>query len=938
MTQRHHEARRRRVTVCGKTPVRRLLPALVGAALAPLVWLPAAADSGHGADTMLGNVLNPGGSLAGRAKDPDGLGEAENSRTPSGFLNARPWLVREPTRSESGWLYRSAVEVGGLRVGGDRKAARFGEYKSLESGLYLTHVQFEAERPDDAMYVDALAGGLGRDDQFAGVTFGRYNAWRVNVFYHETNHLHTSTYRNLWHGTGTGTLTLVDLPAGPVAPATAATTDIAIGDAALATPYSSLSVLRQKGGLRLDATLGEHWKAFAAFTSERRKGARPFGLVMGAGGGTGGVEFPESIDYDTHEVSAGAQWHRGHTSLNLLASASLFRNNIDTMTVDNPMFVAAANGIASFPRARFDLYPDNELYNVKAEFAHAMPGLARARFTAVVSLASSRQNDALIPSTEYAGAAVNAVAGGAWDTLDSLSRRTAGARIDTRLIDLGAAFAPAPGLDVKAKLRRYATSNDTEYWACNPLTGQWGRLINDGSGASFSVPNATVGNNPAGTPATAYDAAMCDRAALQALGLVPSAGNTVIGSVPVEYTQTNASVAADWRVAGGHNVSVAVERETYDREHRERDETWENKVKLGYVNRALPGGTLRASVEHARRRGSTYVADPYGEFRSESFGPKPTAPATNVTSWIHINDLHRKFDLADRDQSLLNLRFNHAVRADMDLAFAAQLKSQDFSHSQYGRTGRNTQHSANVDVNWQPSAETSAYASLAYQGGRMKQRGVHQNACVLGSTYYLYSDGSMNTTGTLTAAQVAAGVTVVGNSGVVTADNFLGLCGSASPTSPLFPTSRAFTTTQRDRSTSFAIGGAHDFGKLRADANYVITRGRTAIGYSYNPEALGLATSGGATAAQQTMLALIGSGFPDLRYEQQVIDASLIVPLKPGVKLRVLLRHEIGKIRDWHYDGVADNPTPAANQQTYLDTGPRDYDATAVGVFLQFQW
>lgn len=937
MTQLHGGSRRGGVRMRAR-PALRVLPALVGAALAQMAWLPAHADSGHGADTVLGNALNLRGSLVGREKDPDGLGEAENSRNPSGLLNARPWLVREPVRSESGWLLRSAVEVGGLRVGGDRDAARFGEYKSLESGLYLTHAQLEAERPADALYVDARVGGLGRDDQFAGVTLGRYNAWRVNAFYNETNHLHTSTYRNLWRGTGTGTLTLVDLPAGPAAPATAATTDVAIGQAALATPYSSLSVLRQKGGLRLDATLSDHWKAFATFTSERREGARPFALVMGAGGGTGGVEIPESIDYDTHEVAAGAQWHRGNTSVNLLASASLFRNNVDTMTVDNPMFLAPANGIAGFPRATFDLYPDNELYNLKAEIAHAMPELARARFTAVLSASSSRQNDALIPSTAYAGATVNGVAGGAWDTLDSLSRRSAGARIDTNLIDLGAAFAPAAGLDVKAKLRRYATRNDTEYWACNPLTGQWGRLTNDGSGASFSVPNATAGNNPAGTPATAFDAAMCDRTALQALGLVPSAGNTVIGSVPFEYTQTNASLGADYRFARAHNVSVAIERETFDRENRERDETWEDKVKLGYVNRALPGGTLRASLEHARRRGSAYVANPYGEYQSKSFGPTPTAPTTNVTSWIHVNDLHRKFDLADRDQSVLNLRFNHALRPDMDLAFATQLKSQDYSHAAYGRTGRQTQHSANVDVNWQPSVETSAYASLAFQAGRMKQQGLQQNACVLGSTYYLYSDGSINAVGTLTPAQEAAGITVVGNSGVVTGANFLDLCGGASPTSPLYPTSRSFTTTQRDRSTSLAIGGAHDFGRLRADANYVISRGRTGIGYGFNPAALGLAASGGATPAQLTTLGLIGTRFPDLRYEQQVLDASLLVPLKAGVKLRLLLRHEIGEIRDWHYDGVAANPTPAVNQQTYLDSGPADYEVTAVGVFVQVEW
>ena len=109
---------------------------------------------------------------------------------------------------------------------------------------------------------------------------------------------------------------------------TAASTDIAIGNAALATPHSNLNVLRKKGGLRLDLTLATDWKAFAAFSSEQRSGARPFGLVSAGGGGTGGIDIPETVDYDTHDVLAGVQWSNTRTSVNAQVSASLFRNNV----------------------------------------------------------------------------------------------------------------------------------------------------------------------------------------------------------------------------------------------------------------------------------------------------------------------------------------------------------------------------------------------------------------------------------------------------------------------------------------------------------------------------------------------------------------------------------------------------------------------------------
>jgi hypothetical protein len=910
---------------------------LIAAALGQWAGAPAFADSGTGVDTVLGNAMNPAGVDTTRARDPEGKGETAHSRSPTGLLNQEPWALRPPT-AVGGWLLRGQAEAGLLSVSGDRTAARFGEYKSLKNGLYLNNLQLEAEKPDASLYIDVLAGGLGRDDQYLGVTAGQYNSWRLKTHYNETEHLFTSTYRNLWSGTGTQRLTLNNLPAGPLAPATAASTDIAIGNAALATPYSNLSVSRRKGGLRLDLTLPADWTLFASFGSEQRKGARPFGLVSAGGGGTGGIEIPETIDYDTHDVALGLQWASARTSLNLQASASMFRNNAGTMTVDNPMSLAAANGVARFPQAVYDLYPDNDFFNLKAELAHSMPELWRARFTGVLSASSSRQNDALIPSTPYTGLTVNGIAGGAWDTTASLSKTHSGAQIDSKLADLGLSLSPSNALQIKGKWRHYATSNDTEYWACNPITGQWGRVINDGSAAVFAVPNATVGNNPSGTAATAYDTAKCNMAAVQALKLAPSAGNVNIRNTPYDHTQDNLSFGADWQLARGQNLNLALERESTDRSHRERATTDEDRIKLGYVLRSLDNGSLRVSLEQARRRGTTYVADPYDEFYSASMGPLPTAAGTNMTSWIHINDLHRKFDLADRDQSTLNVRFNHALRPDVDLALHAQIKRQDYPGVAYGRNGLQRQNSLGVDLNWQPSPESQVYGYASQQASRMAQTGVQQNACVLGSTYYVYSDGSVNATGTLTPAQVAAGITVVGNSGAVTSANFLALCGTASATSPLYTASRGWTATQTDRSVSAGLGGRHDFGKVRAEANYNLTRGRTGVAYTYNAAALGLVTSGAATPAQNTALGLIGNGMTDLIVRTDTLDASLVVPFSKSLAMRVLLRQERGRIKDWHYDGVDANPTPAANQQTYLDAGPQNYKVTVLGVMLQLGW
>jgi hypothetical protein len=917
-------------------PRRKILACCVSLACAAMAMQQAHADSANGVDTIIGNAFNTG--YAGGQRDAEAM---PSKHTPTGQLYGVPYARDEAVPgATSGW-----VEIGILSSGADNKAALFRKYKDPNGGLYLNSFGMESES-DNARFLEITGGGVGNDDQFYSLSVGRYNDWKVKAFYNETPHVFTSTYRNLWSGTGTGYLTLnPPLVAGPVAPATAASTDIAIGNAALATPYSELSITRKKGGVRADMNLQDNWKVFASASNEKRQGARPFGLVSAGGGGTGGVEIPESIDYDTRDFLAGLQFADGLNSANLQASASLFRNNVGAMSVENPMFLAAANGIAAggFPRAVYDLYPSNQYYNVKGEYARELPDLLRGRFTGVASISQSKQDDNLIPSTPYAGAAVNGVTGGSWDTVASLSQTSANLKVDIKQAELGLSLKPVDDLDVKGKVRYYETQTNSNYSACNPLTGQYGRLTNDGSGAAMVGALQTNGTALTAGQTTALNAFMaangCNEAALAsylvANGLVPAAGNNNIRSVPYAYKQMNYTLGADYQLSNANSINATYERETLNRQHRERAETWEDKIKLGYVNRGLEEGTLRLSYENDRLRGTTYISDPYDPFYSAALG-SPNTGNLAMTSWIHVNSLHRKFDLADRDQNILNARFNYMVRPDLDAGVSLQLKNAKYPDAAYGLDGRNKQeqNSLNLDLTWQPSAQMTVSGFYAYQDGKSEQNGIQQNACVVGTTYNFWSDGSVSTVAQ-TAAQAAAGVTLV-NSTTVTSANFLASCGTASATSPLYTTSRSWNVAQKNKSDTIGLGFKFDFSNQTAlDVNYTYTNNRTQIGYSYNPYALGILTSGAPTAAQLTTLGLIGNGYSDLVLKQNVLDASVLVPFTRVSSVRVIGRIEIGSIQDWHYDGVAANPTPGTNQQTYLDSGPQNYRAYVVGVMYQ---
>ena len=174
--------------VTGKATIRprlKLLVLIVSLTVVPFAAFNARADSGNGVDTSLGNALNPAGTSSAKEKDPNGLGIQEFSRNPSGFLVTRPNLPTVPGKNESGWLTSGAIEIGGLTVSGDRHEAKFLEYKDLRNGGYVNNVDAQMENPESAYFVDALGGAVGRQDQYYGFSFGRYNDWKVKSFYKE---------------------------------------------------------------------------------------------------------------------------------------------------------------------------------------------------------------------------------------------------------------------------------------------------------------------------------------------------------------------------------------------------------------------------------------------------------------------------------------------------------------------------------------------------------------------------------------------------------------------------------------------------------------------------------------------------------------------------------------------------------------------------------
>ena len=836
----------------------------IASCLAAGAWLaaaPASADSGVVATGTVGEGLNPVMPLGSAERDPAGLSPYRSpaSRSPNGQLYEVPYLVREPRRIASGqglgWEISAFAEAGLLGGDANQRNALFRRYRDLGNGLLLARFDAQAVQPDQARFVDIAGGGVGRGDAFARLQFGRYNDYRIGLAFNEIAQVGSTTARPIWQGIGTGTLSL---PAASGVAAGGASTNNAVNAAALQalirkTPDTELGVVRQTGSARLDLRLSAAWSFSSSYALEHRRGTRAFG------GNEGNGETVEPIDSRTHDLRAGLQYADDTTQFNLALSASLFRNAIDTLSWENPFQHPV--GALRILGGRADLAPDNEAYNARLEFARALPSMWRGRFTATIELGALRQNDRLIPPTATRGIGAPFGTGfdgnfDLWNTTAALSQQRADARIDTRLVDLGLSLAPAAGLTLRGTLRHYETRNATRYTAFNSQTGQYGYIIQD--------TNAST--------------------------IYGGSNNVHYRSIPFEGSQDNIRAGGDYAVRRRAVLTAELEQETFHRAHRERDRTWEDRLRLGYTDRGFESLTLRLSYERASRRGSPYNSDPYRAYYTESL-PGYTVTKANLLDQLHNLEELRKFDLADRRQQVLKARLNVQARDDLDLGLVLQARTNDYP-ADFGRTGLQAQRSLNLELGYLPSPMTALNAHYSLERSHLQQAG----AADLGSA-------------------VAAGCLSLPPS----CSNVFGAPGS------IYPAGLAWSAASSDRSSSWGLGLRHDFGRPKLDLQFTRVSTRSPLGVAWASAA---ALQSPAFAAQAA------AGFADMAYDLRALDASLRVPVSRDMAVRLQLRHEDVRVYDWHYAGL-DQGTVVGNR-VYLDAGPGNYRATLVGVFLQF--
>ncbi|WP_286828843.1 MULTISPECIES: MtrB/PioB family outer membrane beta-barrel protein [Kordiimonas] len=617
------------------------------------------------------------------APHPDGLSFINPSpRTPSGFLYGMPRNWSPQTRTgDQGWQWHGFIEAGARITSGTTDAQGFREYADRSQGPSISRAVISGQNRSTGQFFNLVAGSPHRDDGYVTASMGRTGHYEVTGFFQSLRHVFATNAKPVWDGVGTGHLRLPnDLMPG------IASRDQLLGVLGETSP-TRLSLKREKGGLVARLSLTKQLAAEASVQHEWRKGSCPFGtgFAFPAFGQT--LETVEPIDYQTTDFRLALDYTGQTVAARLQYHGSLFRNANTALTVENP-------GLSPFlpnftaPIARQALPPDNRYHMISADLSAPL-SFWNGRLTVAAHYSIVRQDDDLLPPTISEG--ILPLPGGLldlslWNTTGALSQTTAAAKRDRLTLNSKLLLVPARRLRVTLALKVQDESNDTNYMAFNPLTGQHGYIALDG-GLGGVMPR------------------------LSGLYTPDSPGSRVrFRNMPFTKDRLKIAAQADYRFTHKTKLTMKASYVEETRRPREVETTRDTVLSLGVSTRAVRFATARLSYRYTNRSGTPYISNPYEAFYTSSLDGY--LPLYDDGDSPHTLSSFRKFDLAAHHLHVLKGQVNFILAPTVDFAVSATLSRQDYRADFGLRDSKSSK--LNAELTWQSGPRTSLYAFASY--------------------------------------------------------------------------------------------------------------------------------------------------------------------------------------------------------------------------------
>ena len=391
------------------------------------------------------------------------------------------------------WRVSGSVEAGGMYSFGEHSSSKFNEYRDMDNG-FIGGLSLEGEHKTSPYHFDLNVTNPARDDQKYEGGFGRYGLFQLDLGWNRTPHVLTDSAQTIFQEQSHGVFTLpstlrgtiaTDTNAGPCGATVSWNCPVEYGRSSpdISSAQSdfirdTINGLRRPVDLKFNTDVGnaefsltptEELRFDLGYENIRRQGYRPVGVVIGSPGGSV-TELAIPIDNMTHEVKFGAEYARESYALQFGYTASIFRNEYDSYTWDNPGyfgttdssdFVNAAGRAVRVNQGQISAPPDNVAHTFNLTGTAALP--LRSRISGSFAYSMLRQDQTFLTNTMNRAIAQS--------NTDDSGNSSPDAKADILMGNVQLTSRPLSNVTGTARYRYFEYQNDTPFHSFTTALG-----------------------------------------------------------------------------------------------------------------------------------------------------------------------------------------------------------------------------------------------------------------------------------------------------------------------------------------------------------------------------------------------------------------------------------------------------------------------------------
>lgn len=387
------------------------------------------------------------------------------------------------------WNVSGSIEAGGIYSFGERGSSKFNGYRDMDNG-FVGELTLRGEKKDLPYYFDLRAKNPARDDQLYGGEFGRYGLFRLDLDWDRTPHVLSNSAQTIFQESGSDfTLpsilrNIIRSTLVPAAPATPITniTNIQNTINGLLRPVD-LGFNTDVGKIDLKLTPTDDLRFDLEYSNRRREGHRPLGTVIGSPGGSP-TELAVPIDNMTHEVKFGAEFARPAYALQFNYTGSIFRNQFDSYSWDNPL--STTDSLTASSRGQISAPPDNQAHTFNVTGTAALP--LRSRISGTFATTLLRQDETFLPNIPITAVGLTKT------NADNAGNTSPDAKANLVNGNIQLTSRPFDSVTATARYRYFEYQNDTPFHAFSfaSPTGQGAGSLESTKQERFTKQNAGV--------------------------------------------------------------------------------------------------------------------------------------------------------------------------------------------------------------------------------------------------------------------------------------------------------------------------------------------------------------------------------------------------------------------------------------------------------------